>query len=413
MKRRVVTKEVMEEVAVPRSNCSTTTTVANDETKMQKIVTRTAAGCVMALVLALILRGGALYCIIFGIVTQVELFRELTNVRYVEAKEKSTPLFRTLQWSWFILAMFFTYGESFHNFCLRHGHMVHITEVTQHLDVAVFSLYCLLFIVTVLTFKRGLIRFQISQLVWTLVTVALVVLQTKFMAQCTLQGIFWFFFPMAAVGANDVFAYICGMTCGKKFIQAPFLSISPKKTWEGFIGAAFFTCLFSFYFPLLLADSPWFTCPVEKLTFIPLPISDVTCSPHSIFLPHEYMIPDHFGGAEVHSVELRPIQLHGLAYGLFASLVAPFGGFLASAIKRGYDIKDFDKIIPGHGGMMDRMDCQLIIHLFTYIHLTSFVIHKTSLVGVGDIVSAAAVLSPDDLARVHRELSALLAVQVS
>jgi hypothetical protein len=49
-----------------------------------------------------------------------------------------------------------------------------------------------------------------------------------------------------------------------------------------------------------------------------------------------------------------PIQMHALWLGMFASLVAPFGGFLASAIKRAYGIKDFDSLIPGHGGVMDR-----------------------------------------------------------
>lgn len=38
------------------------------------------AGCVMSAFFALILRGGAVYCILFGIATQVELFRELVNV---------------------------------------------------------------------------------------------------------------------------------------------------------------------------------------------------------------------------------------------------------------------------------------------------------------------------------------------
>jgi phosphatidate cytidylyltransferase len=41
--------------------------------------------------------------------------------------------------------------------------------------------------------------------------------------------------------------------------------------------------------------------------------------------------------------------LHGLCLGTFASIVAPFGGFFASAIKRAYNLKDFSAIIPGHG----------------------------------------------------------------
>lgn len=44
---------------------------------------------------------------------------------------------------------------------------------------------------------------------------------------------------------------------------------------------------------------------------------------------------------------------------LFASVIAPFGGFFASGFKRGFKIKDFGDSIPGHGGMTDRMDCQV------------------------------------------------------
>lgn len=42
---------------------------------------------------------------------------------------------------------------------------------------------------------------------------------------------------------------------------------------------------------------------------------------------------------------------------IFASLIGPFGGFFASGMKRALNIKDFANIIPGHGGMTDRMDC--------------------------------------------------------
>jgi phosphatidate cytidylyltransferase len=48
-------------------------------------------------------------------------------------------------------------------------------------------------------------------------------------------------------------------------------------------------------------------------------------------------------------------------------------GFLASAIKRAYGIKDFDSIIPGHGGVMDRFDCQFLMALCTWVHYNTFV----------------------------------------
>ena len=56
---------------------------------------------------------------------------------------------------------------------------------------------------------------------------------------------------------------------------------------------------------------------------------------------------------------------------IFASLVAPFGGFFASGFKRAFNIKDFGHSIPGHGGMTDRMDCQYVELLVMVLTLTS------------------------------------------
>lgn len=58
-------------------------------------------------------------------------------------------------------------------------------------------------------------------------------------------------------------------------------------------------------------------------------------------------------------VHVSCVQMHGAILALLASIIGPFGGFLASAIKRAYAVKDFAGVIPGHGGITDRMDCQL------------------------------------------------------
>lgn len=297
---------------------------------------------------------------------QTQIFREIVNVRYVEAKEREMPAFRSLQWSWFIMAMTFVYGETLHKFCTEHRSLNHLLVVTQNLDYIIYGMYWCTFIASVLTLKPGLIRFQLSQHMWSIVTVCIVVFQSKFFAQNTLNGLFWFFFPFATVIMNDVSAYFVGITCGRKFIKAPFLALSPNKTWEGFMGAFMGTLVFSFFFPALLAQFTWFTCPADGLYIYPLP-GALSCVPNPVFVQKIFDLP------LLGPTLLYPIQFHGLAYGLFASSVAPFGGFFASAIKRAYNKKDFDSFMPGHGGMMDRMDCQLLMNTFNAFYYFSFI----------------------------------------
>lgn len=61
-------------------------------------------------------------------------------------------------------------------------------------------------------------------------------------------------------------------------------------------------------------------------------------------------------------------EYDGFIMGIYASIAAPFGGFFASSIKRVKGIKDFDDFIPGHGGLTDRMDCHILMGLFTLVY---------------------------------------------
>jgi len=84
---------------------------------------------------------------------------------------------------------------------------------------------------------------------------------------------------------------------------------------------------------------------------------------------------------------IRPIQFHVLILATFASLIAPFGGFFASGLKRTFKIKDFGESIPGHGGMTDRMDCQFIMGFFTFMYFQSFIaVYVTS---IGSVIEDA------------------------
>ncbi|XJO78396.1 hypothetical protein BDV3_002844 [Batrachochytrium dendrobatidis] len=112
----------------------------------------------------------------------------------------------------------------------------------------------------------------------------------------------------------------------------------------------------------------------------------------------------------IRSFSIMPLQFHALLLACFASLIAPFGGFFASGVKRAFKIKDFGDSIPGHGGLTDRMDCQFIMGVFSFIYFQSFI--GTTGVTVGTVLqSAVSYLSIADQVELHRRLTQYLAGQ--
>ena len=106
---------------------------------------------------------------------------------------------------------------------------------------------------------------------------------------------------------SDTFAYLTGVLIGKHH----FSELSPKKTVEGCIGgvvgAGLLGFCYAFFFP-------------EYAAF--------TANPYIVF----------------------PLVT------VIGALISQVGDLTASAIKRNYEIKDYGKIIPGHGGVLDRFD---------------------------------------------------------
>jgi phosphatidate cytidylyltransferase len=104
------------------------------------------------------------------------------------------------------------------------------------------------------------------------------------------------------------------------------------------------------------------------------------------------------------TIDIEPIQFHVFFLATFASLIAPFGGFFASGIKRTFHIKDFGDSIPGHGGITDRFDCQFIMGTLTYMYYQGFI--ATHLATVGGVIETAITgLTPEEQMEVIKGLS--------
>ncbi|TMW41374.1 hypothetical protein DOY81_013546, partial [Sarcophaga bullata] len=73
------------------------------------------------------------------------------------------------------------------------------------------------------------------------------------------------------------------------------------------------------------------------------------------------------------SIKVIPFIWHSISLSLFSSIIGPFGGFFASGFKRAFKIKDFGDMIPGHGGIMDRFDCQFLMATFVNVYISSFI----------------------------------------
>jgi phosphatidate cytidylyltransferase len=140
-------------------------------------------------------------------------------------------------------------------------------------------------------------------------------------------GAFWLLYLLLVVWAGDIFAYFVGRSVGRH-LMAP--RISPKKTWEG----AAASLVASLAVGILLFDYA-------------LQISS--------FLLRFGLIERRDGLFGLEKPELWPIILLTVALNVAAQL----GDLVESLIKRGAGVKDSGTILPGHGGMLDRIDALL------------------------------------------------------
>jgi len=120
--------------------------------------------------------------------------------------------------------------------------------------------------------------------------------------------------------ANDTGAYLFGVKFGKHRL---FERHSPKKSWEGFFGGIFTSILVAYLISIYYTDYAFY---------------------------------------------------HWMAMGLIISCFGTLGDLVESMFKRSIDIKDSGKILPGHGGVLDRFDGLLLAApvIFVYLYLITY-----------------------------------------
>lgn len=366
---------------------------ADKQTKCKKFAVRFVTSVVMFFILVSVLWMGHVAVCTTLVILQARVFFEMVNLRYVEAKENDMPLFRTLQWAWFVVAAIYAHGSSWlkapmgvdqavlHTFLLKY---LPESVVSEHamFDFFAFALFSGVFVISVLSLKPGMYDYQITQLTWTFMVILVVVVQMKTVVHNVYNGMFWFIFPFSSVVVNDTMAYIFGFLLGKKICGCKFLSLSPNKTWEGFIGGLLSTCCWGLWFAPWLMSFRSMRCTYNELQNA-LPGLPETC--HS----------DHLLEGTAFWGMFPPISAHSLTVALFVSLVAPFGGFWASAIKRATGIEDFASVFPGHGGFTDRFDCHFVVFMFVHVYFSTFVGVPSVQLSFAETLSAAMHLPSD------------------
>lgn len=135
------------------------------------------------------------------------------------------------------------------------------------------------------------------------------------------QSTLLMFYVLIGVLMNDTGAYFVGILFGRHKMNP---RISPKKTWEGFVGGIVVSILCSLLWALLWSNAGYSILPI------------LDCS-------HWYWV---------------------LIASALLPIIGDVGDFVFSAIKRHFGVKDFSKLIPGHGGILDRIDSVIFASAF-------------------------------------------------
>jgi phosphatidate cytidylyltransferase len=186
--------------------------------------------------------------------------------------------------------------------------------------LVVLAAACIVWVVVVLpTLKGGILPTRLPDSQTALLGAVVLVAALIAANQSWLQHGAWYLISLLlVVVVADIFAYATGKTIGRHKL-AP--AISPGKSWEGAIGGAVAVILYGLL--CMLSPSEWANASFPAAL------------------------------AKVWGLPLAAMMMAGLA----AASVA--GDLFESMLKRRVGVKDSSKLLPGHGGVLDRIDAQL------------------------------------------------------
>ncbi len=199
-------------------------------------------------------------------------------------------------------------------FLVRYLDSVRLLGDLAFAAVAVIVLY----LFAVMIFSHG--KYTISQMGALMLSMLYVIVGfagIEFLHDKVYGGSYLYLMIFIGAWITDVFAYFCGMLFGKGGKHKLIPDVSPKKTVEGAIGGLVFCVIAMVVFGLILESV----------------------------------------------LDFRTNLLVFAAAGLVASVVSQVGDLSMSVIKRTYGIKDYGKIFPGHGGILDRFDSILAVSI--------------------------------------------------
>ncbi len=196
--------------------------------------------------------------------------------------------------------------------------VLYVLLLTQNMDKLV--LLSVLYLLTAMVFYVvAFPKFRVEQILYLFFGFFYAGLMISYIYQVRMLsgGAFSVWLIFIAAWGSDVFAYCAGMLFGK---HKAFPVLSPKKTWEGCVGGIIGAALVAVLY--CLAMNHWF---------------------HQSFSVAQYAIVCGCG-----------------------AVISQIGDLAASAMKRNNEIKDYGKLIPGHGGVLDRFDSVIFVAPLVY-----------------------------------------------